>query len=61
LGCALLASRQVDPRVVVSPQQARELLTAVTYVGTWERQRGRCLMPFFASLYFAALRPEEAV
>jgi integrase len=54
-------TRQVDPRVVVSPQQARELLTAVTYVGTWEHQRGRLLMPFFATLYFAALRPEEAV
>ncbi|MFE2940750.1 tyrosine-type recombinase/integrase [Streptomyces sp. NPDC059255] len=54
-------TRQVDPRVVVSPDQARELLTAVTYVGTWEHQRGRLLMPFFAALYFAALRPEEAV
>lgn len=60
-GRAPRLTRQVDPRVVVSPRQARELLTAVTYVGTWAHGRGRLLMPFFATLYFAALRPEEAV
>jgi hypothetical protein len=37
--------------------QARELLTAVTYVGRpW---RGRHLRAFFACMYFAALRPGE--
>jgi integrase len=47
----------VDRRVVVNPGQARELLTAVTYVGRpW---RGRHLRAFFACMYFAALRPGE--
>ncbi|MFI6910456.1 tyrosine-type recombinase/integrase [Nonomuraea sp. NPDC050394] len=48
---------QVDRRSVVNPGQARSLLAAV------ERQKpsGRLLMPFFATLYFAGLRPEEAV
>ena len=37
--------------------QARELLTAVIYVGRpW---RGRHLRAFFACMYFAALRPGE--
>ncbi|MFO7399921.1 MAG: tyrosine-type recombinase/integrase [Actinomycetales bacterium] len=49
----------VDPRVVVNPRQARELLTAVTYVG--KRGRGRRLMALFACMYYAALRPAEAV
>jgi hypothetical protein len=47
----------VDRRVVVNPHQARELLTAVTYIGRpW---RGRHLRAFFACMYFAALRPGE--
>ena len=47
----------VDRRVVVNPRQARELLTAVTYIGRpW---RGRHLRAFFACMYFAALRPGE--
>ncbi|MEO3795804.1 transposase [Nonomuraea sp. B10E15] len=49
----------VDPRVVVNPRQAQELLTAVTYVG--RRGRGRRLMALFACMYYAALRPAEAV
>ncbi|MFF0243552.1 tyrosine-type recombinase/integrase [Streptosporangium sandarakinum] len=49
----------VDPRVVVNPRQARELLTMVTYVGG--RGRGRRLMALFACMYYAALRPAEAV
>jgi len=49
----------VDRRVVVNPAQARELLTAVTYVGV--RGRGERLRAFFACLYFAALRPGEAL
>jgi len=48
----------VDRRVVVNPAQARQLLAAVTFVG---RNRGRRLMAMFACMYFAALRPAEAV
>jgi len=43
----------VDSRVVVNPEQARRLLTAV-----WERDPA--LAGFFACLYYAALRPAEA-
>jgi len=46
-------AQQVDRRSVVNPTQARQLLGAVGEVN--ER-----LQAFFASLYFAALRPEEA-
>lgn len=48
----------IDRRVVASAAQVRELLTAVSYVG---RTRGPHLVAFFALLYFAALRPSEAV
>ena len=44
-------------RVVVSPAQAETLLTAVGRLG----QRGEHLKAFFACLYYAALRPSEAV
>jgi integrase len=57
-------SEVVDRRVVVNPRQARELLTAVTYVGQQRRgphARGQRLMALFACMYFAALRPGEAV
>ena len=47
----------VDRRVVVSPAQAGTLLTAVGRLG----QRGAHLKAFFAVLYYAALRPSEAV
>jgi integrase len=47
----------VDRRVVVSPAQAGTLLTAVGQLG----QRGEHLKGFFACLYYAALRPSEAV
>jgi integrase len=49
----------VDRRVVVNPRQARELLMAVTYVG--RTNRGRHLRGFFACIYFAGLRPAEAL
>lgn len=49
----------VDRRVVVNPTQAKELLTAVTYVGLVKR--GRHLKGFFACLYYAGLRPAEAL
>lgn len=51
----------VDDAVVCSPQQARELLTAVSYVGRYKGARGRRLVAFFAVLYYAGLRPEEAL
>lgn len=54
-------SSQVDPRVVVNPQQARSLLNAMSYVGGYERARGRRLVGLFACMYFAGLRPAEAV
>jgi integrase len=57
-------SETVDRRVVVNPSQARELLTAVTYVGqrgAGQRSRGQRLMALYACMYYAALRPAEAV
>ncbi|RSN66628.1 site-specific integrase [Actinomadura sp. WAC 06369] len=50
-------SGAVDRRVVVNPSQARELLTAVSYVG---QSRGPRLRAMFACMYFAGLRPAEA-
>lgn len=52
---------QVDPRVLVNPRQARELLTALSYVGGHHRARGRRLVAFFATLYYAGPRPAEAL
>ena len=49
---------EINPRLVASPEQVRQLLTAVTYVGP--RRAGR-LVAFFACLYFAMLRPSEAI
>jgi len=57
-------SEVVDRRVVVNPRQARQLLIAVTYVGYQRRgpfARGQRLMALYACMYFAALRPAEAV
>lgn len=51
---------EVDRRVVVNPRQARELLTAVTYVGR-RGDRGARLRAFYACMYFAATRPGEAL
>ncbi|MGC5015230.1 tyrosine-type recombinase/integrase [Streptosporangium sp. DT93] len=48
---------EIDRRSVVNPAQARELLTAVTYVG---RSRGQMLAALFACMYFGGLRPGEA-
>lgn len=52
---------QVDPRVVANPAQVRELLTGVTYVGRRNRDRGAHLEAFFATLYYSAARPAEAL
>ncbi|GAA4092269.1 tyrosine-type recombinase/integrase [Nonomuraea soli] len=50
------AATTVDPRTVVNPDQARQLLDAVAKVG---RKRGARLKALFACVYYAALRPEE--
>ncbi|MFE5007327.1 tyrosine-type recombinase/integrase [Streptomyces sp. NPDC056696] len=51
----------VDRRVLVNALQGRQLLMAVSYVGSWDRNRGRRLVAFYAVLYYAGLRPAEAV
>jgi integrase len=51
------ATCAVDRRSVVNPLQARTLLAAVASEG----RSGPRLVGFFGVMYFAALRPEEAV
>jgi integrase len=55
----------VDPRVVVNPVQARQLLAAVTYVHSPRRpdqaDRGHRLYAFFCCLYYGGLRPSEVL
>ncbi|GGL57861.1 site-specific integrase [Planomonospora parontospora] len=51
------ATGEIDRRSVVSPEQARRLLVAVTYAG---RTRGPMMAAMFACMYFAGLRPAEA-
>jgi len=51
----------IDRRVVLNPKQAKELFTAVSYVGSWKRARGRRLVAFFATMYYAGPRPAEAL
>lgn len=55
------AAEKVDRRVVANPHQARELLTALSYVGGLDQDRGRRLIAMFACMYYAALRPAEVV
>jgi len=50
-------SLQVDRRSVVNPRQARALLDAVSA----QRPSGPRLVAFFAVMYYAGLRPEEAI
>ncbi|APC37838.1 integrase [Nocardiopsis dassonvillei] len=58
---------QVDRRCVVNPRQAARLLDAVREYGYEETERrqgmksGPRLVAFFGAMYYAALRPEEAV
>jgi site-specific recombinase XerC len=49
--------KSVDPRTVVNSGQARRLLAAVGQQG----ERGQRMVAFFGCMYYAALRPEEAV
>jgi integrase len=54
-------STRVDRRRVPNPRQVAELLIAVSYIGTWERCRGRRLVAFFGCMYYAMMRPEEVI
>jgi integrase len=49
--------KTVDPRTVINSDQARRLLAAVGQQG----ERGERMVAFFGCMYYAALRPEEAV
>jgi integrase len=49
--------KTVDPRAVVNSAQARRFLDAVARTGP----RGERMVAFFGCMYYAALRPEEAV
>ncbi|WP_086666390.1 tyrosine-type recombinase/integrase [Lentzea kentuckyensis] len=49
---------EVDPRVVLNPRQARQVLAALTYAGTITGQYDY-LHAFFATMYYGALRPAE--
>ena len=50
-------SGQVDRRTVVNPPQARALLAAVRA----QQPSGPRMVAFFAVMYYAGLRPEEAI
>ncbi|HEY2505466.1 MAG TPA: site-specific integrase [Streptosporangiaceae bacterium] len=50
-------SSEVDRRSVVNPRQARALLAAVKA----QQPSGPMLVAFFAVMYYAGLRPEEAI
>ncbi|WP_285485590.1 tyrosine-type recombinase/integrase [Amycolatopsis taiwanensis] len=50
------ALKEVDPKCVPNPIQARMLLAAVGKIG----KQGPPLVAFFAVMYYAGLRPEEA-
>lgn len=54
-------TEQVDPRVVINPRQARELFTALSYIGRRNADRGAHLIGFFAGIYYSAARPVEMV
>lgn len=51
----------IDLRILMNPMQAREFLTAVSYVGSVHRNRGRRLVAFFGCILYAAMRPAEVV
>jgi integrase len=54
-------SDKVDRRVLVNEMQGRQLLMAVSYVGSVHRNRGRRLVAFFGCILYAAMRPAEVV
>ena len=53
--------RRIDRSVAFNPAQGAEMLTAISYVGSYHRARGRRLVVFFAMLFYATMRPEEAL
>jgi integrase len=55
------ATGPIDPRVLMNAVQGREFLTAVSYVGSVHRNRGRRLVAFFGCILYAAMRPAEVV
>lgn len=54
-------SGPIDKSVVLNPAQAADMLAAISYVGSYSRARGRRLVVLFAMLFYAMLRPEEAL
>lgn len=54
-------SGPIDRSVAFNPAQGDEMLTAISYVGSYGRARGRRLVVFFAMLFYAFMRPEEAL
>lgn len=54
----LKVDHAVDPRRVGTPEAVRRMLVAVSYVGA---KQGHRFVAFFATMYFAMLRPEEAI
>jgi integrase len=54
-------AEKVDRRVVANPRQVGECLAALTYIGDRDRDRGSRLVAMFACMYYAALRPAEAM
>jgi integrase len=55
---SLKIAQEIDRRCVVNPQQAEELLTAVTYCG---RTRGQQIRAMSACVYYGGLSPAEAL
>jgi integrase len=51
----------IDPRVVANPDQVNKILISASYVGSYSRARGRRLVAFYATIYYAGCRPSEAV
>jgi integrase len=49
--------KTVDPRCVINPEQARRFINTAGSLG----ERGKRLKAFYGCLYYAALRPEEAI
>lgn len=54
-------AKSYDRRRVPNPRQVSDLLTAVSYVGTYKRAGGRRYIAFFGCLYYGLQRPEEVI
>ncbi|MCS7479058.1 hypothetical protein ACFFQW_26045 [Umezawaea endophytica] len=51
----------VDPRAVANRRQIEELLTAVSYAGRRNADRGAHVKAFFTTCYYAVARPDEGL